>query len=203
MSLIDFVRGAVAERGPDSVVLAVGGLGLRILTSTATIEQVPEPGAVAHLHTYLVVREEALTLYGFGTVEERGLFAQLLTVTGVGPRVALGALSAMPVAQLAAAIQSGDIKALVRIPGIGRKTAQQMVLDLKGKLEFAPVEEIAASAGVPAPTSGQFDDAATALRELGFTPAEVAAAIAALPRDQGLTDEQALRAALQAIGAPR
>ncbi len=203
MSLIDFVRGVLVEQGPDSVVLAIGGVGLRIQAPAPSIEQLPQMGAVAQLHTYLVVREDALTLYGFATVEERALFTQLLSVTGVGPRAALGALTAMPVAQLAAAIQAGDIKALVRIPGIGRKTAQQMVLDLKGKLEFAPSEEAPVPTAAPAAQAGPFEDAASALRELGFTPAEIAGAIAALPRDQSLTDEQALRAALQVIGARR
>lgn len=182
--MIDFVRGTVVELGPDGVVVSVGGVGFRLLVPPASLSRLPRAGQEATLHTYLQVREDALTLYGFVTREERDLFARLLTVSGVGPKLALGALSALPAERLAAVIAAGDVETLARVPGIGRKTAQRMVLDLKGKLAAPAV----ASGSVGAP-SGVLAIAAEALRSLGYTQAEIAAALATLPQDEGLTEE--------------
>lgn len=190
--MIDFVRGTVVELGSDGVVVSVGGIGLRLIVPPASLSRLPRPGQEATLHTYLQVREDALALYGFATREERNLFARLLTVAGVGPKLALGALSALPVERLAAVIAAGDVETLARVPGIGRKTAQRIVLDLKGKL---------AAPGAPAAApSGVLAVAAEALRSLGYTQAEIAAALAALPQDEELTEEEAVRRAFQAMG---
>ncbi len=194
--MIDFVRGTVVELGPDGVVVSVGGVGLRLLVPPASLSRLPRAGQEATLHTYLQVREDALTLYGFVTREERDLFARLLTVSGVGPKLALGALSALPAERLAAVIAAGDVETLARVPGIGRKTAQRMVLDLKGKL--AAPATAPGSVGAP---SGVLAVAAEALRSLGYTQAEIAAALATLPQDEGLTEEEAVRRAFQAMGS--
>ena len=202
MSVVDFVRGRVVERGADSAVIAVGGIGLRVLVGAATADALPEPGNEAMLYTYLQVREDALILYGFATADERALFNQLLTVNGVGPKVALAALSAAPPDRLRGLIAAGDAASLARIPGIGAKTAQRIVLDLKGKLPAPAAPAAAASAQVGAP-GGPFDIAAQALRELGFTPAEVNAALARLPADRDLSEEEAIALALREVGPVR
>lgn len=200
MSLIDFVRGQVVERGADAVVLAVGGFGLRLLVSATTHRQIAEPGEETQLYAHLYLREEVMTLYGFASRAERTLFQQLLGVSGVGPKVALAALSATPVERLAAAVADGDVAALARIPGIGKKTAARIVLDLKGKL-VSPTDEPGGAVPVAqAPAAGPLAIAAAALREFGgFTPAEVAAAIATLPQDAALSDEEAVRLAFRAV----
>jgi Holliday junction DNA helicase RuvA len=198
VSLVEFVRGRLVERGPDTAVVAVGGFGVRVQVPAGTAEALPEPGAEVTLLTHLILREDAIALYGFATREERTLFSQLLTVAGVGPKVALDVLSSAPVERLAAIIDGGDVEALARVRGIGRKTASRIVLDLKGKLVLP--------AGAPQPVAtgradGVYGVAAAALRELGFAPQEVAAAVAALPRDRDLTEDEAITLALRAAGS--
>ena len=201
MSVVDFVRGRVVERTGDSVVIAVGGFGLRAHVGAATAGALPEPGEEALLYTYLYLREDLMALYGFATQEERLLFTQLLSVSGVGPKVALAALSSGPTERLAAAVSAGDVDALARIPGIGRKTAQRIVLDLKGKL-VTPIS--AAATGAPGGTHPILETVAAALRDFGgYGPTEVAAVLAALPQDRELTEEEALRLAFQHMGARR
>ena len=199
MSTIDFLRGRVVERAPDSVVIDTGALGYRVLVSSATAGAVAEVGAEAMLYTHLQVREDAWTLYGFATREERTLFNQLLTVTGVGPRVALAALSAVTPGQLAAMIGAEDVRALARVPGIGQKTAQRIVLDLKGKLP--------ALGDTPATTrpaaNGATTEAAQALRDLGFRPEEIDEALRSLPQDRKLSDEETVSLALRHLGTRR
>lgn len=201
--MIDFVRGRVVERAEGALVLApdgIAGLGLRVLAPIGTAQAV-QPDTEITLYTHLYVREDALTLYGFAAREERGLFLQLLSVSGIGPKSALAALSAMPVQRLAAAIAEGDVKAIARVPGIGAKTAARVVLDLKGKL---PAPEQAADPSriptrIPASFDG-YDDVATALRDLGFSAAEVATALAALPVEPRVPDDEAIALALKQIG---
>ena len=195
MSVIDFVQGRLVERGSDSLVLLVGGFGLRVLIPVSTTAVASALGQEVRLATYLHIREDALTLYGFTTGEERTLFTRLLSVSGVGPRAALAALSAFSAERLAAMIAAGDAKLLARIPGIGAKTAGRIVLELKGKL---PTAEAAGVAAAPAGMAeGVHGDVVEALRGLGFSAAEITARVAALPRDQALSAEEALRIALR------
>ena len=200
MSLIDFVQGRVVERGLDALVLAVGGIGFRLLTPSRTAADAPAVGEEARLLTYLHIREDALTLYGFASAAERELFTRLLSVSGIGPRSALAALSMLAAEQLASVIAAGDAKTLARVPGIGAKSAARIVLELKGKL---PVLEGTGGALVMGKAAASTEsEVAAALRGLGFTPAEVATRLAALPRDQHLSAEDALRLALQQSGTP-
>ncbi len=206
MSTIDFVRGRVVERAVDSVVIDTGPLGYRLLVASATAAAMPESGAEAMLYTHLQVREDAWTLYGFATRDERGLFNQLLTVTGVGPKVALAALSAAPVERLAAMIEAEDFRALARVPGIGQKTAQRIVLDLKGKITGMTPRPAGAVApvdvGVAYPASAR-ELALAGLRDLGFSQVEAEGAVAALPTESELTAEETILHALQRLGSRR
>lgn len=200
MSLIEFVQGRLTERTADAAIVSVGGIGMRLLAPVTTLDALPAVGSEVTLFAHLVVREDALTLYGFATREERSLFLQLLTVNGVGPKVALGALSGGPAAQLAANIAAGDTDALARLPGIGKRTAQRIVLDLKGKLEMP--------AGIPAGSAERSpwaartaaDDAAEALRGLGFTQLEIARALATIDGIAGMDEGQIVGRALQHLG---
>ena len=200
MSLIDFVQGRVVERGADALVLSVGGIGLRLLTSGPTAAAAPAVGEEARLLTYLHIREDALTLYGFASAAERELFTRLLGVGGIGPRSALAALSTLSAERLAAAIAAGDAQALARVPGIGAKSAARIVLELKGKL---PALDGLGGESVVGEVAGSLEsEVALALRGLGLTPSEVATRLAALPRDPGLSVEEALRLALQQAATP-
>jgi Holliday junction DNA helicase RuvA len=147
------------------------------------------------LVTYLYIREDVRTLYGFATVEEREIFTRLLTVGGVGPRSALAALSLLSAEQLAATIAAEDAQALARIPGIGARTATRIVVELRGKL---PTVEVPIAGSAPTDVAaGAQADVVAALRGMGFTPSEIATRLAALPRDETLSAEEALRLALR------
>ena len=156
-------------------------------------------GEPVRLVTYLYIREDVRTLYGFATPEEREIFTRLLTVGGVGPRSALAALSLLSAEQLAATIAAGDVQALARIPGIGARTATRIVVELRGKLpEVAVPAGGSVAGGIPAgATADAHADVVAALRGMGFTASEIATRLAALPRDETLSVEEALRLALR------
>jgi Holliday junction DNA helicase RuvA len=132
--MIALVRGQVAVRRPDHVVVDVNGVGYRLAVSAETLAKVPAVGKDATLHTHLIVREDALQLYGFATEEERDLFLLLLGVQSVGPKVALGVLSGGPPRDLILALAAGDAKRFQAVPGIGKRTAERIVVELKDKV---------------------------------------------------------------------
>lgn len=133
--MISFLEGTLVSRGIDDVILEVGGVGWQLQVSKNTCDKLPPAGSKVKIYTYLQVRDDALTLYGFHSTEERALFLELITVTGIGPKGAINILSALPAQSLRGAIASGDIAVLTKIPGVGKKTAQRIALELRGKLE--------------------------------------------------------------------
>ncbi|HZP57460.1 MAG TPA: Holliday junction branch migration protein RuvA [Dehalococcoidia bacterium] len=186
------LRGTIEETGDGWVIVGVGGVGLLASVPTPTAEALA-PGEQARLYTYLHVREDALVLYGFARHEELALFEQLIAVSGVGPKAALALLSAVDCARLAAAIVSGQADLLRRVPGIGQKTAERIILELRDKVA-PPAEEPAP----PAKAEAEKDtEVIAALQALGYTQAEASAAAAHLEdgRDQPLEDR--IRRALQ------
>ena len=173
--MIAFVEGSVVEVGLDRVVLAVGGFGVEVL-ATPTALAACAPGGTVRLATHLVVREDAWTLYGFPDSDTRGLFAKLLEVSGVGPKLALGLLTTLNPGQVAGAVNSGDAALLATAPGVGKRTAERLVVELKGKLpEGLEARAPHARRGSPAA-----EDAVAALLALGFREGSVRAAVADL-----------------------
>jgi Holliday junction DNA helicase RuvA len=172
----------------------VGGVGFAVQVSARTAAQLPRPGSEAFLYTYLYVREDQLTLYGFGAEEERAIFLLLLGVNGIGPRVALTLLSSAPVDDLVRALQDGDEPWLVRLPGVGKKTAARLVVELQGKL---PVRGAASVARGGDPL---LDEAILALVSLGLAPRSAKDAVERV-RSRGLPSEarveDVVKAALQ------
>lgn len=193
--MIAGIKGTVELLGPDHVIVGVGGVSLRVFAPTSTLGQVGAVGETVRLHTHLYLREDNLALYGFATADELRLFELLLGVTGIGPRAALSLLSALPPRDLAAAIASGNADRLTHVPGIGKKTAGRLILELKGK-----VESQLAAGTVPAPTAGQ-GEVIAALVALGFSAAEAASAAAAAGDTAGLGTEEHLRLALRQLAA--
>ena len=190
--MIASVEGRIGAVGKDSVVVDVGGVGLRVLCPQPTVAAA-RAGEPIFLHTHLVVREAELALVGFATADELGLFEHLIGVSGVGPRLALALLSGMAPDALRLAIGQEQPDVLARIPGIGKKTAQKIVLELKDKVGAPEVTE-----GLAALTEA---DAAVidALTTLGYSIVEAQRAVQGLPRD--LTDvEERLRRALASFG---
>ncbi|MDD2629533.1 MAG: Holliday junction branch migration protein RuvA [Limnochordia bacterium] len=162
--MIDRVRGELILEGPDYVVVDVGGIGYRLVVPQSSRDNLQESRGTVCLLTHLHVREDALLLYGFSTEGERELFRALIGVSGIGPRIALAVLSTLSPGQTYGAIRQGDISVLTTVPGIGMKTAERLVLELRSQAEKAVVEsiEVCAERGVES-------DALDALASLGYT----------------------------------
>lgn len=186
------LRGVVDERGDDWVIVSVGGMGMLASVPSSTADGLT-PGAVATLYTHLHVREDALTLFGFATRDDLRLFEQLISVSGVGPRVALGLLSSLDTADLTTAIASGRADALRKVPGVGQKTAERIVLDLRDKV--TPPEDARPASSAPKEPAPDAEFIA-AMMALGYTQSEAAAAFAQLPAGEGLPLEEQVRVAL-------
>lgn len=168
--MIDFIEGAIAEKTPAHITIDVGGVGFGLNVPMSTYDAVGNPGTRARLLTHLHVREDLLQLYGFATEGERELFELLLTVSGVGPKVAQAILSGMSVSGLRQRVAEGDIKGLTVIPGLGRKMASRLVVELKDRLAgVATSSRTELSRGGSAPASPA-EEAALALVALGFEP---------------------------------
>lgn len=197
--MIAAVRGVVEARGTDWVVLTVGGISLRIAGPASSLARIGAPGDTVRLHTHLAVREDNLSLYGFPTEEELQLFQVLLTVSGIGPRNALGILSALPPDQLVGALASGNVDLLTKVPGIGKKTAARIVLELRGKLAL-PTGEVP---GVPPIPLGVNAEVVEALTALGYSLGEASTAVSQIEVQPDTPIEERLRLALQKLARRR
>ena len=170
--MIALLQGQVAVRRGDHVVVVCGGVGYKLLVSAETLKHVPAAGLDCAIHTHLIVRDDALVLYGFATEEERDLFLALLGVQSVGPKVALAVLSGGPPRELVGALAAGDVARLTAVPGIGKRTAERIVVELREKVTAIP-----ALAGVAVDLPGAVDpadDALNGLMGLGFGAEEAA-----------------------------
>jgi Holliday junction DNA helicase RuvA len=176
--MIALLRGEVAVRRTDHTVILCEGVGYRVAISAETLRHVPPVGEQATLHAHLIVRDDALALYGFHSEQERDLFLMLLSVQAVGPKVALAVLSGGPPRELIAAIAAGDAPRFQAVPGIGKRTAERIIVELREKVlvrgeSDAPDEEIVARNGGERTELGQRGLARAGLIELGYAPGEV------------------------------
>ena len=187
--MIGRIQGILAEKHPPQIVVLCSGVGYEIDVPMSTFYALPRAGEEVALLTHLVVREDAHLLYGFATAAERSAFRQLLKISGVGPKVALSVLSGLSVDDLAAAVASQDAARLTKVPGVGKKTAERLVLELRDKLPMAVTVARADAA------SGASSDVLNALLGLGYNEREAQAAVKQLPAELTLTD--AIRQALK------
>jgi holliday junction DNA helicase RuvA len=187
--MIGRLVGTLAEKSPPQVLVDVGGVGYEVDVPMSTFYQLPGLGERITLLTHLVVREDAHLLYGFLTHDERGTFRQLIRISGIGPRTALSILSGLTVAELAQAVSLQESGRLVKVPGIGKKTAERLLLELKGKLGDALAAPAHAASSAQA-------DILQALVALGYSDREASATLKTLPPDIGVADgiKQALKA---------
>jgi len=187
------LRGRLEAKTADALLVDVGGVIYRVGTSATTLSEIGEVGDQVRLLTHLFVREDQLTLYGFASTDELRLFETLIGVTGVGPRLACAILSHIPTDRLYEAITQENVDFLATVPGVGRKTASRLILELRGKLPTGP-----RTAGVP---GGDRDEAEAieALRALGYTAAEAHGAVIRAPRQPGMTVEERVIAALREL----
>ena len=188
--MIGRLSGTLLEKNPPTLLVDVNGVGYEVDVPMSTFYALPATGERVQLMTHYVVREDAHLLFGFATNDERAAFRQLIKVTGIGPKVALAVLSGLSVAELNQAIALQDVKRLTRVPGIGNKTAERLLLELKGKVVAS-----AAGAGAAPAVASPADDVVNALLALGYSEKEAAAACRDLPADQPLNDSirQALK----------
>ncbi len=194
--MIAGLRGTVAGKEADSVIVDCGGVLYRVYVPGSALSEVGDEGDTVRLHTHLAVREDAMTLYGCTTRRQLDLFETLLNVTGVGPKVALAIIGTMPVDTLEAAITQGDLVLLTRVPGVGRKLAQRLVLELKGKLDMVA---LGVGPGGAPPPAGPLAEVADALGALGYSAGEINTVLAKLPGDGSVPVEDLVMRALQQI----
>lgn len=178
--MIALIEGTLVESLPDGAVVMVGGVGYRAYMPSSAIGDLPAKGRPVRLHTHLHVREDALTLYGFSTTDQRDLFAVLLGVGGIGPKGALAVLGVYTPQAFRSAVATEDLDALTLIPGVGRKTAARMILELREKLALPELEVVPGGEGATAPVLVEVKGA---LLSLGYSPQEVRGALGALGDD--------------------
>lgn len=194
--MIAFLDGIVAGKTPSSALISVGGVGFQVGMASSALAALPPEGERVLVHTYLQVREDALALYGFLSLEDKALFERLIAVSGVGPKVALSALSSYGPQRLVELIGAQDVAAIQKVPGIGKKMASRIVLELKGSLDEGLDSLFAAQE--PAPNTA-LAGAREALLSMGFTSAEADVALAGAP--EGAAEGALVQYALKKLGS--
>src|SRR5579884_47208 len=176
--MIAFLRGRLLEKHPNQAIVDTGGVGYDVTIPVSTFSSLGDTGTEVRLRIHTYVREDALQLFGFLTAEEKAVFERLISVSGIGPKLAITVLSGLPTTDLVSAIREGRVEQLVRIPGVGKKTAERMVLELKDKMDMVPASPRAATAAAAAETfSGVDQDVLSALLNLGCQRAAAEAAV--------------------------
>ena len=200
--MIGRLRGTLAEKQPPHLLLDANGVGYEVEVPMTTLYRLPGVGESVTLHTHLVVREDAQLLYGFFEKRERELFRELVRLNGVGPKLALALMSGLEVDELVRCVQAQDTSTLVRIPGVGKKTAERLLVELKDRFKAWETMPLIATLvveprGAGAVTSAE-NDAVSALISLGFKPQEASRAVGAIQED-GLSSEELIRRALKGM----
>ena len=190
--MIATLEGTLEYRGTDSVIINVGGIGLQVYIPSSTLSKLGATGDKVSLYTHLHLREDNVSLYGFASSEELALFKNLISVSGVGPKVALALLSALNPQQLAMAITSGNIELISQVPGVGKKMASRLAIELKGKVEREWKE-------AALPLAPENTDAIAALTSLGYSLREAIQAVSSLSDSKELSLEEKVRLALQQL----
>lgn len=190
--MIGSLRGRLTLKQPPTLLLEVGGIGYEVQAPMSTFYQLPDTGAELSLYTHLITREDARELYGFATLDERSLFRSLIRISGVGGRMALSILSGMSAEDFAACVQGNDAATLVKIPGVGKKTAERLIVEMKDRLAELGTGAVAVAAG----GGGAQQEAHSALIALGYRAPEVSRMLREIDTD-GRSAEDIIRLALQ------
>lgn len=197
--MIGFLRGVILDKQPPALVLDVQGVGYEVEAPMTTFYDLPAVGESVSLYTHLAVREDAHTLYGFSKASDRGLFRALIKVNGVGAKLALTILSGMPANEFALCVQAGDTAALVKLPGVGKKTAERLVVEMRDKLSdwSGASAAVTGQAGAKPDVANPVEEAVSALMALGYKANEASRLVRAVDTSDRST-EDIIRAALQA-----
>ncbi|MDG3087711.1 Holliday junction branch migration protein RuvA [Vibrio hannami] len=207
--MIGRLRGMLIEKQPPELLIEVGGIGYEVQMPMSCFYELPEVGQEAIVYTHFVVREDAQLLYGFNTVKERALFREVIKANGVGPKLGLAILSGMTAAQFVACVEREDISTLVKLPGVGKKTAERLVVEMKDRLKgwgegdlFTPATDAAPmdgmSGGVADKSANAVEEAVSALVALGYKPQQASKVISQVATDD-MTSETLIREALKSM----
>lgn len=196
--MIGFLRGVLVAKSAPSLLLDVGGVGYEIDVPLSTFFKLPDVGEEVMLHTHMIVREDAHSLFGFLSESERTLFRSLIRVSGVGARLALGILSGVSSEEFHRCVQGHDTAALVRLPGIGKKTAERLIIEMRDRLPAMRSTDVPIAGGVRNAVASPLEETISALIALGFRPQEANGMVRALSVE-GKTSEELLRLALQVV----
>jgi Holliday junction DNA helicase RuvA len=200
--LIGRLRGTLAEKQPPHMILDVNGIGYEVEVPMTTLYRLPAVGEPVTLHTHLVVREDAQLLYGFAEKRERELFRELIRLNGVGPKLALALMSGLEVDELVRCVQAQDTSVLVRIPGVGKKTAERLLVELKDRFKawesMPAIATLVVEPGSKTAVTSAETDAVSALISLGFKPQEASRAVSAI-QEGNLSSEEMIRRALKGM----
>lgn len=197
--MIAYIKGTLERRAESYIIIETGGIGYQIFVSPATLAKLPQTGEMVKVFTYFSVKEDGVSLYGFASAEEQEMFHKLLTVSGVGPKGALGFLSQLTPQEIILAIISEDVKTLSKAPGVGRKTAQRVILELKDKFKTEEALSMGQEVQGIVETSVGGDakfEAIDAMTALGYSRSEAAKAVNAVAAE-GMSTEDILKAALK------
>lgn len=196
--MIAYLEGVLHRTEEDSAILLTQGVGYQVFLSRTTLQDLPPEGSSIQLHIHMVVREDAQLLFGFPSLAEKSIFLKLIQVNSIGPKMAMNILSGLSANELAQAIHSEDLVRLTAIPGIGKKTAERLIVDLKDKI----LEWIGSKGTAPSPRSAPSkisEEALSALMNLGYSRQEAQGALGALPPDKDWTLEKLVREGLKAL----
>lgn len=200
--MIGRLRGTLAEKQPPHLIVDVNGVGYELEVPMTTLYRLPSLGEPVTLHTHLVVREDAHLLYGFAEKRERELFRELIRLNGVGPKLALALMSGLEVDELVRCVQAQDTSTLVKIPGVGKKTAERLLVELKDRFKawenIPSIAPLVVEPKLVGAVSSAESDAVSALITLGFKPQEASRAVAAV-QEEGLSSEELIRRALKGM----
>ncbi len=198
--MIAYVKGILEEYTEDGIVVEAGGVGYGIMIPASMMAELPSPGEEVKIFTYYQVTEDAEKLYGFRSREEKQMFQQLIKVNGIGPKSAMSILSAVSMEEIRMAVVTGDVKTLSRAPGLGKKTAEKLILELKDKFSAADlVSSLESSSSAPAVVTDAYTEAVEALVALGYSSAEALKAVRSVDGQEGMSVDEILQAAFQKL----
>ncbi|MDA0127622.1 Holliday junction branch migration protein RuvA [Vibrio sp. MarTm2] len=203
--MIGRLRGILIEKQPPELLIEVNGIGYEVQMPMSCFYELPNVGEEAIIYTHFVVREDAQLLYGFNTVKERSLFREVIKANGVGPKLGLGILSGMTASQFVASVEREDISTLVKLPGVGKKTAERLVVEMKDRLKgwsagdlFTPFTDAAPVDSTPTATNSAEEEAVSALLALGYKPTQASKVVAQIIKP-GMSSEELIRDALKSM----
>ena len=199
--MIYYLRGILAEYTEEGLVIEAGGVGYQLTVPTSLLSELPAPGEEVRLYTYYQVTEDSQKLFGFATRDERTLFTQLIKVNGIGPKLAVSLMSALSADEIRLAVVAGDVKTIARAPGMGKKTAEKLILEMKDKVELAKIVSPEKPGSAPVVVSDAFSEAVAALQALGYSSSEALKTVRSIEAADDWSVDQILQEAFRRLAS--